>query len=230
MNESTSESWAIRWRPDDQPPAGQRAAFHRLAAAIRRMNELLMDSEMPEDELLAAAEAAERFANRLADGPRGRPHWGYAETSNAGDTRAFFDSSPIIGMANPVAPPLTLWVSEEGVEGTARYGQQYEGPPGHVHGGFVAASFDEVLGMAQSQTGSPGMTGTLTVRYRRPTPLHREVRFRGKVDRVEGRKIFTSATLYEGETLCAEAEGLFISVDFRRFRDMAGEPENEQGS
>ena len=87
-----------------------------------------------------------------------------------------------------------------------------------MHGGYVAAAFDEVLGFANALSGNPGMTGTLTVRYRRPTPLHTELRFEAHYDRSEGRKIFTSGQLFAGETLCAEAEGLFISVDFERFR------------
>ncbi len=81
------------------------------------------------------------------------------------------------------------------VEGRGTFGVAYEGPPGHVHGGFLAAAFDEVLGMAQSLTGNPGMTGTLTIRYRRPTPLLTELVFEAYVDRVEGRKIFTHGTL-----------------------------------
>ena len=51
-----------RWVPDDVPPEGQRAALHRLAAAIRRMNHLLIETEAPEADLLRAAEAAEQFA------------------------------------------------------------------------------------------------------------------------------------------------------------------------
>ena len=65
------------------------------------------------------------------------------------------------------------------------------------------------------------MTGTLVVRYRKPTPLYREVRFTGRVDSVDGRKIFTSATLHDGETLCAEAEAIFVQVDFDRLRRLA---------
>ena len=94
----------------------------------------------------------------------------------------------------------------------------YEGPPGCVHGGYIAAAFDELLGFANSLSGTPGMTGTLTIRYRRPTPLHTELRFEGRYERSEGRKIFTTGQLFSGETLCAEADGLFIAVDFERFR------------
>jgi acyl-CoA thioesterase FadM len=64
------------------------------------------------------------------------------------------------------------------------------------------------------------MTATLTIRYRRPTPLHRDLRFEGVLERVDGRKIFTSGRCYDGETLTAEAEGLFIHVDFQRIAEL----------
>jgi acyl-coenzyme A thioesterase PaaI-like protein len=210
-----------RWLPQDVPPEGQRAALHRLAAAIRRINAAMMETESPQEDMEAAAEAAERFATQLEAGPRHRVLWGFAESSNAGDTRAFFDNSPIFGLANPIAPPLTMTMDGTRATATANFGVAYEGPPGHVHGGWVAASFDEVLGMVQSASGNPGMTGTLTVKYRRPTPLYREVRFEGRLDRVDGRKIFTTGTLWDGDTLCAEAEAVFISVDFERMRALA---------
>ena len=206
------------WIANEAPPEGQRAALLRLAAALRKITEGLMDMDAPEADLSAAAEASERFAERLEATRTGRRSWGFGETSPSGDTRALFDHSPLLGMANPVAPPLKLWVEGDAVVGTAVFGKQYEGPPGHVHGGLVAAAFDEALGMAQAMTGQPGMTGTLTVRYRRPTPLSVEVRFRARVERVEGRKIFATGTLHAGEVLCAEAEGVFIMVDFERLR------------
>jgi len=65
------------------------------------------------------------------------------------------------------------------------------------------------------------MTGTLTIRYRRPTPLLTELTFEAYVDRVEGRKIFTHGTLSANGRLTAEAEGLFIAVGQERFAAMA---------
>ncbi len=212
------------WFPDDSPPDGQRSALHRLAAALRACTERMMDTEASEDDLIAAAEGAERFAARLeAAAPHDRPLWGFAESSNSGDARAMFDSSPVIGLGNPVAPPLRAVIVGDHVEATVTFGNAYEGPPGHVHGGIVAAAFDEVLGMAQSLSGAAGMTGTLTIKYRQPTPLHRELLFTGRVVRREGRKIFASGTLHAAEVLCAEAEGIFVSVDFERIRRMAQE-------
>jgi acyl-coenzyme A thioesterase PaaI-like protein len=85
----------------------------------------------------------------------------------------------------------------------------------------VAAAFDELLGMAQSLGGKPGMTGTLTVRYRRPHPLHTPIHFEAELVRVEGRKIFTTGRSHtdDGE-LRAEAEGIFISVDFSKIAEL----------
>jgi acyl-coenzyme A thioesterase PaaI-like protein len=210
-----------RWLPGEVPPAGKRAALHRLAEAMRQTVELLMDTDADEEQLERGAAAIEAFREELAKAPGGRTLWGFAESSNAGDASAAFDNSPLVGLANPIAPPLRLHVDGDTVRGTAVFGQQYEGPPGHVHGGIVAAAFDELLGMVQSLTGNPGMTGRLVVHYRKPTPLGRELRFTGWVERVDGRKIFTAGSLHDGDTLCAESEGLFISVGMERFRSLA---------
>lgn len=210
-----------RWTPGEVPPESKRAALHRLADSMRATIEALTNTDATVEELNTAAELGEQLAALITRAARRDTTWGFGEASNSGDATASFDNSPLLGPANPIAPPLQLHVEGQVVHGSATFTRQYEGPPGHVHGGIVSAAFDEVLGMVQSMTGNPGMTGRLIVHYRSPTPLYREVSFRGKVDRVEGRKIFTSGTLHAGDRLCAEAEGLFISVDFSRLRDIA---------
>ena len=217
----TENSHHSGWLPNETPPEGKRLALHRMAAAIRQTIDLLIETDAAEEELLAAVKGIERFNARLQAAPHSRPLWGYAETSTSGSPVGFYDSSPLSGQANPLAPPLVLRMVGDEVIGSVQFGIAYEGPPGHVHGGYVAAAFDEVLGMVQSTAGNPGMTGRLTVHYRRPTPLNRELTFRGWVDHVEGRKIYTTATLHDGQTLCAESEGLFISVGQDRFRELA---------
>ena len=62
----------------------------------------------------------------------------------------------MIGLSNPLAPPIRVRQSgERSAEAHARFGAAYEGPPGCVHGGWVAAAFDEVLGFVQSLGGQP---------------------------------------------------------------------------
>ena len=198
----------------------QRQEMRRLAEAMRLVIERLVATRAPQEELAQAAEALEAIAASLDGHPRGHSFEGFAESANAGDPHAFFDHSPIIGRANPLAPPLDLATVDDKIVGRAVFGSAYEGPPGAVHGGYVAAAFDELLGMAQSLGGKPGMTGTLTVRYRRPHPLHTEIHFEAELVRVEGRKIFTTGRSYADGELRAEAEGIFISVDFSKIAEM----------
>jgi len=188
---------------------------------MRLVIERLMPSDAPEAELRAAADALERYAEALGSHPRLRYAHGFAESANAGDVGAFFDQSPLIGLANPLAPPISIEkTGERSAVGTVTFGSAYEGPPGHVHGGFVAAAFDEVLGFVQSLSGRPGMTGTLTVRYRKPTPLHTPLRFEAEYTGSERRKLFTEARVLAGEKLCAEAEGLFVSFERDRYVEL----------
>ena len=218
-DEKKGSNWPYS-EPMSMPTTGSWAEKRRLARAMRTVIDRLVITNAPEDKIREAADALEYFAASLSGYPTRSKLWGYAESSTAGNVAAFFDLSPMIGLANPLAPPITMNAEGDRVYGRVVFGSAYEGPPGSVHGGYVAAAFDEVLGFAQSLTGNPGMTDTLTVRYRQPTPLHAELCFEGWVDRVEGRKIFTRASMVAGDRLTAEAEGLFISIDRERFNQL----------
>jgi len=237
-----------RWERG-QPEGAVWVERRRLAAALRQVIAHLTVADTPEDELRVAADRLEDYATHLASHSR-RPYLGFAETAIAGepssqseaqpaatgeDSGGHFDFSPLIGQSNPLSPPIHCWAEADHALATVVFGTPYEGPPGHVHGGYVAAAFDEVLGYAQALTGQPGMTGTLTIKYRKPTPLHAELRFDCWVDRVSGRKVFANGTLHAGETLCAEADAIFISMSPEKFRALVEErrrqhPESTSGS
>jgi len=124
--------------------------------------------------------------------------------------------NPVSGSCNPVAAPLEVWKVTEGpdgpdgrrTQGRVRFGAAYQGPPGHVHGAMIAAMYDDLLGMSQL---AAGFTGSITVRYRRPTPLHRDLDVAGWVARVDGRKRWLHGTCHLDGVLLTEAEGLFIA-------------------
>jgi acyl-coenzyme A thioesterase PaaI-like protein len=187
-------------------------ARFRLAAATRRVIAELASSTASDDAFSEACQLVEEAATVLGDRPHGRGYVGAEASLAEHQDSHFLDFSPLVGPLNPLAPPIATQIVDGIVIGQVVYGDAYEGPPGCVHGGFIAAGFDEMLGFAQSLSGEPGMTGRLQVSYRSPTPLHRPVRYEGRVDRIEGRKIFTVGTLHHDDTLCAEAEGLFISM------------------
>jgi acyl-coenzyme A thioesterase PaaI-like protein len=128
----------------------------------------------------------------------------------------FEDFSPVSGRANPVSPPLRMVKATDGtVTGSVVFSSAFEGPPGCVHGGALAAAFDDVLGLVQILD-APGMTGRITVHFRRPTPLGREIRFNARITSISGRKVLCSAestTLHNDEwVVTAEADALFISL------------------
>lgn len=197
-----------------------------LANATRTIIDELMRSTADDADLEVAAELVVRAAALLRDRGHDRGYQGVAEGSLVKDHSGFIDFSPLIGVLNPLAPPIDVRFNDDhDVIATCTYGAAYEGPPGCLHGGFIAAGFDEVLGFAQAFSGSPGMTGRLSISYRSPTPLFREVTYVGRLDRIDGRKIYTSATLSAGDRLCAEAEGLFISMKpevFERLMKLRG--------
>jgi hypothetical protein len=220
-NNPGSAGWAARIQElRDMEPTPRRAALFRVADAIRGVLHAMVQTSAPIDVIEAVATDVEQAAGRFDGYTSKSMYEGFAEAANAGAPFGFFDHSPMLGQANPLAPPIRLWLEGDRILGTATFGAAYEGPPGCVHGGYVAAAFDEVLGSTQSLSGSPGMTGRLTVHYRKPTPLQTELRFEGWIENVTGRKILTRGELRAGDVLCAEAEGLFISIDLSKFADM----------
>lgn len=217
-----SASWPDHLRAfAESEPSPRRAQLHRTGNAIRHIVDRLHGSPAPANELAAVADELERLARRLDAFPGGSLYEGFGEAPLAGrDPHAFFDHSPMLGRANPLAPPVELWADGDVMRARATFGSAYEGPPGCVHGGYVAAAFDEVLGSTQSLEGRPGMTARLTVNYRSPTPLHEELVFAGRVVEVSGRKTFTEGTLHAGDRLCAESEALFVAIDITNVAEM----------
>jgi len=195
-------------------------AARRLGAAVRLVIDRMVTTDAPAPELAAAAEQVEALAERLASFRHGGLFHGItpaSERSGLSHPPVFFDWAPLLGRSNPVAPPLSMSVVDSRVVGRARFGSAYEGPPGCVHGGFIAACFDDVLGLVQAVSEEVAVTGTLSVRYVAPTPLHAEVRFVGEAVGRSGRKVTTHGELWVGEgdgaVRTAEAEGIFIIVD-----------------
>lgn len=202
--------------PDATHPPGP--AHERLANAIRRVtNQIVLTAATPE-QLIRAAEQVEAVADALAPAT---PEWTLSVPAfvNSRDPHGYFPFSPQIGLYNPLAPPLRVEIDDDNtVRGTVNLDAAYEGPPGCVHGGIIASLFDEILGIANITAQVGAMTGTLTIRYRSPTPLRTDLTFAARNVDVEGRKVFTNGTLHAGDVLCAECEGVFIVVDFERWQ------------
>jgi len=95
---------------------------------------------------------------------------------------------------------------------------RYAGPPGAAHGGIVAAYLDEVLaGAALAHGGIIYVTGELSVRYVKPTPVERALLGRGHTTRDAGRYLDVEGTLEDFETreIVARATGRFFPMPAR---------------
>jgi len=161
-----------------------------------------------DDERTLVAKEIEAIAERLHDA-------GLRESMQSRDVESMRRGerpySPVIGQANPIAPPLTVRMQDDAtVVGECTMRQIHEGPPGAVHGGWVATLLDQLLGHATAASGHPGFTAELTVRYRKPTPYGVPLTLRGRTDEVDGRRVRASAEIVVDDVVTAEAKALFL--------------------
>lgn len=92
------------------------------------------------------------------------------------------------------------------------FGLGAEGPPGHAHGGSMAAVLDEGMGFSAWHAGFPVVAATITVNFRRKLPLDLVHGVECVVERVENKKVYTRGRIYNRQTddVYADANGLFI--------------------
>jgi acyl-coenzyme A thioesterase PaaI-like protein len=200
-----------RWLGNDVEQGEPRQALHRLVETLRVVaSELVrVDAEATDlGDLLQVEDLADRLRHAVTDLPRVPTSPARAETP----VSHLVERSPVTGASNPIAPPLRLRFGRTTVAHVV-FTEQYEGPAGGVHGGMLAAAFDEVLGIAQMAAGAAGYTGTLEVRYLAVTPLHTLVTFEAGVDAREGRKLRMWARATADGTVTAEATGVFVVRD-----------------
>jgi acyl-coenzyme A thioesterase PaaI-like protein len=110
---------------------------------------------------------------------------------------------------------------EGGLLGRVWFGPRAEGPPGHAHGGAIAAVLDEVMGGAAWLAGHPVMTASMSVHYRRAVPLGRVYTLRGHVKEVDGRKVHLVGELCDDDTVYDTSTGVFIVLSKNPFKDMS---------
>ena len=108
--------------------------------------------------------------------------------------------------------------------GRAWFGPGTAGPPGHAHGGSMAAVLDEAMGAAAWMAGHPVVAVHLETDFKRMLPLGTDATFEAWVERVEGRKVHTRAVLTdrEGEPF-AEASAIFVRLDKTRLAPVLAE-------
>ena len=173
-------------------------------AAIRTEADAQTVAEVKRDIDAAIA----RLRERQLDGAFG------VRVTESGESMGW--GNAVIGIRNALAPPLFTHRDSEGrISADFHLGAAYEGPPGHVHGGVAALILDHVLGEAASPDRQPRFTGTITMRYLRPTKLG-SLRTEAIRIRSEGVKTYCSGHIADAEGITVEAEGVFITPRWLR--------------
>ncbi|MBI2704692.1 MAG: PaaI family thioesterase [Actinobacteria bacterium] len=203
------------------------AERERLAAATRSAIRAVRVTEVDIEAMARARALLDEAAALLERETFAGPHsqLGFAMNRDGFNFDAppveYFPYSPIIGRCNPLSPPVELQIVDDVIDGVERkvvtgrvtLTEPYNGPPwNYTHGGVVALIFDELLGIATIVGAGGGFTGRLTVHYRKPTPILDELQLRGWVDRASGRKLIAKGEIRAGDTVTAEADGLFIQT------------------
>ncbi|MCG2621226.1 PaaI family thioesterase [Arthrobacter sp. I2-34] len=169
----------------DAPAAkvDRRRLIEQLGDAVRGLVAATCAAEAPPEEL----ERAIAGTRQLAEGLRGfaRP-LGTASSSEDPLLPHLYPAGH--GAGNPVAPPVHVEATEEGVRSRITLGRQYEGPRGRTHGGISALLLDEVLAYASTSAGRGGFTAYLNTSYHQAVPIQVPLEIRARIDAEDGRK------------------------------------------
>jgi acyl-coenzyme A thioesterase PaaI-like protein len=183
------------------------SVYGPLAESIRRLVDLSIRTEADPATVMQAKAKIDSAADELS--VSALPGTFGVQLTPDGQTIAW--GNAVVGLRNPVAPPLVLHHEPDGlVWSEFILGAAYEGPPEHVHGGVAALILDHVLGATAHKLGRPAYTGTLTLRYRRRTALGRPLRAEAHVERTEGVKTYSVGHIADEDGVTVEAEGVFI--------------------
>jgi hypothetical protein len=172
------------------------------AAAIRRISSLLLALEHPHPTVDAMiAKFAEWESELAAAAPTDNtPRIGVVADD---PRRVYLNHATDIGAYNPCFPEYRFdYLDADNAGGRVLFPLVYEGPPGLVHGGFLAVFFDCVMQHQNCVTGLSGKTRSLLVTFRRATPVLTELRFDIVRSQAERGIASTARLLLGDEVLC----------------------------
>lgn len=196
----------------DEDVARLRGIYEPLAESVRSLVDATIRTEADAQTVAEVKRdidaAVARLRVRQLDGAFG------VRVTDSGESMGW--GNAVIGIRNALAPPLITHRDESGeVSADFHLGAAYEGPPGHVHGGVAALILDHVLGEAASRDRQPRFTGTITMRYLRPTKLG-ALRTAAISTGTEGVKTYCRGHIADAEGVTVEAEGVFITPRWLR--------------
>lgn len=195
----------------------QKAAVTRLGDELRALVDATVRTAATPDTLHLLADDVRHLTGRLTGRRRERAEIPEVDEFPTGD-RMY---SPVTGAGSPLAPPLRITPTGDGLAGHCALGIAHEGPPGYGHGGMSAMLLDELMGRACAAAGMPGLTVSLRMRYHRPVPLETPLRIHARVRDTEERKVFVTGSITteaDPATELVTADGVFVAPGPDRLR------------
>jgi hypothetical protein len=196
------QTGAVPARPGARFGEAPLAQTVAAAGAIRRLSSLLLSLEHAHptvDAILTQISDWERELSAAVP-PDSAPRIG---SDDNGSRRIYLDHATDIGAFNPCFPEYRFdHFDAETASGRVAFPLVYEGPPGLVHGGFLAVFFDCVMQHQNCLAGLSGKTRSLRVTFRRPTPVLTDLRFDIARSEVERGITSTARLLLHDEVLC----------------------------
>jgi acyl-coenzyme A thioesterase PaaI-like protein len=189
----------------------RRAAVAELGEALRELTSSAIGSEVEVDVMRRVAEQARALAGTLALRQRRLDEPSSVDDLHRGQ-RLY---NPVVGLGNPVAPPMRVEVVDGAAIGSCTLDWRYEGPFTYAHGGVSALLLDQIMGYAAAAAGHPGVTGRLEVRYRATVPLGQPLRLQARLIDVLGVRAAVQGSISLAtapDDALVEAEGRFLAL------------------
>lgn len=189
----------VRRRPFVDTP--QAAAYRQMIETVAQFQNALVQANPTEDQVAEMVATVTALRQMLAE-------------QAVPEDQRLYGRGEIGGNNQLLVPRLTFEiVDDHQLQAHTVAGHFFNGINDAMHGGVVAVVFDTVMGrLAMGTEHRVCRTAYLNTQFRNVTPIGERLDISASVDVVEGRKRFISGQLWHGDTLCAEAESLFIEV------------------
>ncbi|SOJ54671.1 hypothetical protein MSIMFB_02164 [Mycobacterium simulans] len=177
--------------------------YGRFIDGVRKLQDHARAVDAPDEVITEAADLLDKVSALLS--PFDADEW-HSPSGRRMDL-------PVRG--NILTVPMSARKTDDGrIQGWARFARFHLGRNGAVHGGALGLLFDTVLGLTSSVlTGGPYQrTAYLKIDYRHIVPIDKKLQIEAGGDHVDGRKIFVSGRLTDGDTLLTEADALFVRL------------------
>jgi acyl-coenzyme A thioesterase PaaI-like protein len=186
-----------------EPTARGGPDYGRFVEAVRTLQDHARAADAPDGVITEAADLIEAASKLLAR--YDTDEW----TSPSGRRMDLPNRGSVLGI------PADYHKTDDGrIGGTVYFRRFHLGRNGAVHGGCIAQLFDSLLGYTTFRLTSSlyQRTAFLHVDYRKIVPIETKLQVDAGVDGVEGRKMFISGRLLDGEAVLAEANALFVKL------------------